>query len=185
MHDLYLIHYFHPDCEPLKNIMRLPQEEAFRLAKEMAASHPEASAFFRFSDFENYYPRRMEADGILSAAFRDRGGRPTEKHPLSFALEGSDFLDHWFDRGKVLRLPLRCVPREQISFTLGDSLGMLERTGGFIFLTLDDLQERIAAHPGGAPGFLQDAKQQYRYIEAQLWDDAPCRFASAIRGSGA
>lgn len=181
MNDLFLIHYCHPDCEPLKNIMRLPQEEAFRLAREMAARHPEASAFFRFSDFENYYPRRMEADGILSAAFRSRGGNPVQTHPLSFALEGSDFLDHWFDRGQVLRLPLQCVPADQISFTLGDSLGMLDRTGGFIFLTLAELQARIAAHPEGATGFLRDMKQQYRYIEAQLWDDTPCCHAVRIR----
>lgn len=181
MNDLYLIHYCHPDCEPLKNIMRLPQEEAFRLAGEMAASHPAASAFFRFSDFANYYPRRMEADGILHVAFRTRGGHPTETHPLSFALEGSDFLDGWFDQGTVLRLALERVPADKISFTLGDSLGMLEGTGGFIFLTLDELRARIAAHPEGAAGFLRDMKQQYRYIEAQLWDDEPCRFAETLR----
>lgn len=181
MNDLYLIHYCHPDCEPLKNIMRLPQEEAFRLAREMAESHPVASAFFRFSDFENYYPRRMEADGILSAAFRTRGGHPTEAHPLSFALEGSDFLDGWFDKGTVLRLALDRVPADKISFTLGDSLGMLDHTGGFIFLTLNELRERIAAHPEGTAGFLRDMKQQYRYIEAQLWDDGPCRFAETLR----
>jgi len=183
VYGLQLIHYCHPDCEPLKNIMRLPEEEAFRLAADMARKHPDASAFFRFSDFDSYYPRRMEADGILSAAFRDRGGRPAQAHPLSFALEGSDFLDGWFDRGTVLRLPLACVPEDRISFTLGDSLGMLDRTGGFIFLTLPELLSRIRAHPEGATGFLRDMKQQYRYIEAQLWDDAPCRHARTLRSA--
>lgn len=181
MNTLQLMHYCHPDCEPLQNIMRLPREEAFRLAQEMADRHPDASAFFRFSDFVNYYPRRLEADGILCAAFRSRGGRPVQTHPLSFALQGSDFLDGWFDRGQVLHLPLASVPEDQISFTLGDSLGMLERDGGFIFLTLQDLRERIANHPEGAEGFLRDAKAQYRYIEAQLWDDEVCRHARRVR----
>lgn len=181
MNDLYLVHYCHPDCEPLKNIMRLPEEEAYRLAGEMAEKHPDASAFHRFEDFHNYHPRRMEADGILSAAFRLRGGKPRQSHPLSFALQGSDYLDGWFDHGTVLRLPLTCIPEDQISFTLGDSLGMLEGTGGFTMLTLAELQEHIAAHPGGAPGFLQEMKQRYRYIEAQLWDDAPCVHAETIR----
>lgn len=181
MNSLQLMHYCHPACIPFRNIMRLPQEEAFRLTRKMAGSYPAASAFLRFSDFEDYYPRRMEADGILSAAFRSRGGKPIQAHPLSFALDGSDFLDQWFDQGQILQLPLSIVPPDQISFTLGDSLGMLDHTGGFIFLTLDELHARIAAHPEGKQGFLRDMKAQYRYIEAQLWDDAPCRFAVRIR----
>lgn len=81
----------------------------------------------------------------------------------------------------MLRLPLKYVPKEQISFTLGDSLSTLERNGAFTLLTMADLRSRIAAHPAGATGFLHDIRQQHHYIEAQLWDDAPCRFIERIR----
>ena len=30
--NLILVNYCHPDCVPLKNIMRLPKEEAFEMA---------------------------------------------------------------------------------------------------------------------------------------------------------
>lgn len=181
MNTLHLVHYCHPDCEPLQNILRLPEREAFALAARLAAAHPETTAFYRFADFHNYYPRRMEADRRLRAAFLARGGQPAGEHPLSFVLEGSSYLDTWFGQGKVLRLPLKSVPEEQISFTLGDSLSTLERSGAFALLTMADLRSRIAAHPEGAAGFLRDARLQHHYIEAQLWDDAPCRFIERIR----
>lgn len=173
LHKLQLVNYCHPDCTPLKNIMRLPEEEAFALAAEMASAHPNVTAFGRFADFRNYYPRRLATDEKLHAAFVALGGQPVEKHPLSFALEGSDYLEGWFDHGIVTRLPLGCVPPAQISFTLGDSM----RAGGFAMLTMDMLAEAVAAHPGGCDGYLAAAREKYRYIEVQLWDDAPCILA--------
>ena len=70
---------------------------------------------------------------------------------------------------------------EQISFTLGDSLGMLDHAGGFTMLTMDTLRERIEAHPQGTEGFLREMAEKYRYVEAQLWDDAPCAQAEIVR----
>ncbi len=181
MNDLCLMHYCHLDCEPFQNILRLPQEEAFSLAAQLASAHPGATAFHRFADFINYYPRRMETDRRLRAAFISRGGQPSETHPLSFTLQTNDYLDAWFGHGRVYELPLICIPEEQISFTLGDSMSTLEKQGSFTLLTIRDLQDRILAHPEGTAGFLRDAAQQHTYIEAQLWDNAPCRLARRLR----
>ena len=60
--NLILVNYCHPDCVPLKNIMRLAKEDAFAMAKKMAAAHPETTAFYRFADFENYYELRLRQD---------------------------------------------------------------------------------------------------------------------------
>lgn len=179
LHNLQLVNYNHPDCTPLKNIMRLPREEAFAQAARMAQEHPDAAAFGRFADFANYYPRRLETDRLLYETFIEMGGRPAERHPLSFALEGSDYLEAWFDHGTVTRIPLACVSPEQISFTLGDSLAMREREGRFTMLTLDMLRAEASAHPQGMAGYLQDVRAKYRYIEVQLWDDTPCFFVRA------
>ena len=78
--ELIIVNYCYPDCIPLMNIMRLPQKEAYALASVFAESHPETTAFYRFADFENYYLLR-------------------EKHPLSFVIEGSDYLRDWFGNG--------------------------------------------------------------------------------------
>lgn len=47
-----LVKYCHPDCAPLKNIMRLPKSEAFALAASFAKVHPGTTAFYRFADFD-------------------------------------------------------------------------------------------------------------------------------------
>ena len=58
MEKLFLTHYYFPGTDPWKNIMLLPKEEAFRVAEELAAQHPDTASFGRFADFVNYYPAR-------------------------------------------------------------------------------------------------------------------------------
>lgn len=60
--DLHIVNYCHPSCTPLLNIMRLPKDEAFALAYKMAGQNKDTTAFYRFADFENYYPRRLQTD---------------------------------------------------------------------------------------------------------------------------
>lgn len=68
--ELVLVNYCHRDCEPLRNIMMLPKEEAFALAEKMAAQHPETTAFYRFMNFENYYRLREKQDEYLCSRFK-------------------------------------------------------------------------------------------------------------------
>ena len=83
---LILTNYFHKDRIPLMNIMRLPKKEAFALAAEFAEEHSEATAFYRFADFDNYYLLRKKQDKYLYSRFIESGGIPEEKHPLSFVI---------------------------------------------------------------------------------------------------
>ena len=170
--DLDIVHYCHPRCTPLRNIMRLPRDEAFALARCMAELNRDTTAFYRFADFEHYYPRRLQTDALLRSRFIDLGGRPVEEHPLSFVLQGSDFLAGWFDHGHAIRIPLRSIPAESVSFTYGDSMSTLERSGQLTMLTKDMLLKAIAAHDGPLETFLTDLNARYHYMEVQLWDDA-------------
>lgn len=170
--DLRLVNYCHNRCVPLRNIMRLPRDEAFALARELAAQNRDTTAFYRFADFEHYYPRRLETDALLHDRFIALGGKPVEAHPLSFVLQGSDFLHGWFDHGLVTQIPLKQIPAASVSFTYGDSMSTLERTGELTMLTKDMLFAAIEAHGGPVEAFLTDVNDRYRYIEAQVWDDA-------------
>lgn len=169
--DLYIVNYCHRSCTPLRNIMRLPKNEAFALACEMAAQNKETTAFYRFADFENYYPERLKTDMRLYARFIELGGKPLQEHPLSFVLQGSDFLDGWFDCGTVTTIPLHRIPSAYISFTYGDSMTVLKRNGGFTMLTKEMLFKTIADYNGTLEEFLRNAAEQYRYIEVQVWND--------------
>ena len=167
--EIGLVNYCHPDCIPLMNIMRLPKEEAFQMAYKLAEAHPETTAFYRFADFENYYELRKSQDEYLYTRFVELGGLPEEKHPLSFVIEGSDYLRDWFGNGIETRLPLKDILSCHISFTVGDSGAEFQRNGSVELLTKDDLYRRIAEYAGDVEAFIKATGQSY--IEVQLWSD--------------
>ena len=169
--DLYIVNYCHPSCTPLLNIMRLPKDEAFALAYKMAAQNRDTTAFYRFADFEHYYPRRLQADKLLHARFVELGGRPLQQHPLSFVLQGSAYLNDWFGHGIVTKVPLDRISSNHISFTYGDSMASLEKRGTVTMFTKDMLFEAIADHDGPLEAFMAHVEKQYHYIEAQVWED--------------
>lgn len=169
--DLYIVNYCHKNCEPLLNIMRLPKEQAFDLAHKMATDNKDTTAFYRFADFENYYPERLKTDELLYNRFIELGGKPKQQHPLSFVLQGSDFLDRWFDCGIVTKIPLDIIDEGSISFTYGDSMTVLKQHGKFEMLTKGMLMKAITEYKGALNEFLAGVAERYKYIEAQLWDD--------------
>lgn len=169
--DMYLVHYCHPSCAPFQNIMRLPKEDAFMLAERLAKENPNTTAFNRFADFVNYYPLRHKTDEYLYNNFIRLGGRPKERHPLSFVLQGSAYLDNWFGKGASHKLRLDEVSADSVSFTLGDSCAQLERAGKIQQITKQQLLNMISDFDGGEEAFVKHIAERYTYIEAQLWDD--------------
>lgn len=173
--DFVIVNYCHSSCMPLKNIMRLPKEEAFSLAYEMAAKNKNTTAFYRFADFENYYPRRLKTDQLLYNTFLTLGGHPQTEHPLSFVLQGSEYLDKWFDQGRVVKIPLKDIPSEFISFTYGDSMAVLNRNEKLHMVTKEQLTESIRSFNGTMDEYMMEISNKHRYIEVQLWNDNYCR----------
>lgn len=167
--ELILVNYSYPDCIPLMNIMRLPKDEAFELARSLSVSHPKTTSFYRFADFDNYYELRKKQDEFLYSHFCELGGLPEEKHPLSFVVEGSDYLRDWFGNGTETRLYLKNISPCHISFTIGDSGAEFEINRSVELLTVNELQNRIFKHNGSFDFFLSTTGRHY--IEAQLWSD--------------
>jgi hypothetical protein len=160
---------------PLKNIMRLNKEEAFSFASQIAKENSGKTAFWRFADFINYYPRRIEADAYLYRKFVELSGKPKELHPLSFVLHGSDYLNGWFDNGTINRILLRDVPDHAVSFTLGDSMrsSKEEQLTVYTKQTLHQLMEQHSDYD--IESFISEMTNNV-YIEVQLWDDDCLRY---------
>ena len=170
MQEIYIANYCNPNCSPLNSITRLSKSEAFEKAKDLSNKYS-GTAFGRFADFENYYPRRIQTEEWLYNWFIKLGGEPETEHPLYFVLHGSDFLDNWFDKGKVTKLPLNNISSKHISFTFGDSMAKfekIERKNPFLKETLLELTNRFN---GDVNQLLSSIKEQYTYIEVQLWSD--------------
>lgn len=176
---LVLVNYCHPGCLPLKNIMRLPEAQAFQLAQKLAREHPETTAFYRFADFANYYALRKAQDAALYERFLQLGGRPEEEHPLSFVLEGSDYLRGWFDNGPQTQLLLKDIAPWHISFTVGDSGAVFQKSGSVEVLTVSGLRRLMEENGGGLAPILRHTG--YHYVEAQLWCDAYLEHAQGLR----
>jgi hypothetical protein len=172
--ELYIVNYCHPNCIPLKNIVRLPKEEAFLLANEMATKNPKTTAFWRFEDFENYYPLRIKQDARLFELFISLGGKPKVEHPLSFVLQGSEYLNNWFDKGTINKILLKNIPSEYISFTYSDSGAVLNRTGEISIMTKEMLLDSIRNYEGTVDEYMSEIAEKYNYIEVQLWNDDYC-----------
>lgn len=168
--ELVLVNYSYPGCVPLRNIMRLPKDQAFQLAGKLAEEHPETTAFYRFADFENYYALRKAQDECLYERFLALGGRPEEEHPLSFVLEGSEYLCSWFGDGIKTVLPLKGIAPRHISFTVGDSGAAFQKKGSAELLTLNSLRRLMEENSGDLGQILRHTG--YHYVEAQLWCDA-------------
>lgn len=172
--ELYIVNYCHQNCIPLKNIVRLPEKEAFLLAHEFALTNPNTTAFYRFADFKNYYSLRMSQDSYLYEMFVSLGGKPKEEHPLSFVLQGSECLSNWFDNGTITKILLKDIPSEFISFTLGDSGSIFQKTGTVTMYTKEILAAKIMECKGSIDEFMKEVTEEYYYIEVQLWNDDYC-----------
>lgn len=168
--ELQLVNYCYPGCIPMLNIMRLSKDEAFELAAKMAEEHPETTAFYRFADFINYYDLREKQDAFLYRRFTEKGGRPQTEHPLSFVLEGSDYLKEWFGNGMETRIALKDVDPETVSFTVGDSGADYQRTGTADLLTWNEMKETY--HRYGNELWKLLAENRKQYVEVQLWTES-------------
>ncbi len=170
MDKLFITHYYYPGTDPWKNIMNLPEQEAFRTAAELAALHPETTSFYRFADFRNYYPNRKRADEYVREAFIRLGGKPRLPHPYSFVLTECEYLREWFDSSDRITLDLSDIPDDQVSFTHGDSCALITHGSEPVVMTKGMLLEGIGACGGSVETFLRKTLGEYRYIEVQLWD---------------
>lgn len=173
MEELFITHYYFPGTDPWKNIMNLPEQEAFRMAADLAAKHPDTTSFGRFADFANYYPARKRADEYVREAFIKLGGRPKLLHPYSFVLGECEYLRKWFDTNDKIVLRLSDIPDGQISFTPGDSCALLIHGEEPAVLTKAKLLDGIIACGGSVEEYCKKTLGKYAYVEVQLWN-RPC-----------
>lgn len=85
-------------------------------------------------------------------------------------MQGSDYLSNWFGKGKITKLSLDEIDPKHISFTFGDSMAKMdkpERKAPFLVKALWELVDSY----GDITELLNSIKDQYEYIEVQLWSD--------------
>ncbi len=170
MQELFIISYCHKNCTPLRSITRLSETEAYKKAKELSEKNQD-TAFGRFADFKNYYPKRIHTENWLYNQFIQLGGQPETEHPLYFVLHGNDYLDNWFSNGEITKLSINNIDNRHISFTFGDSMAKIDKPERKDLLLKEDLYRYINDYNSDIERFLDSIKDKYIYIEAQVWSD--------------
>lgn len=179
--DLWVTNYRENGGEHLKSIMRLPKDEAVKLARHLSSVTTSGNDRYGYY-FERYYEKRQKTEEWLYVQFQKHGGNPQTKHPIYFVLCDSSSLERFYGQRDRVSIKLKDIPSESISFTPRDSMhlkdmGLLEGTvwsknDFFELLKKSDrsIGNMIVNLPGlyGQPG---------GYIEAHLWNDDYLKFA--------
>jgi len=169
----FLSHYYEAAHGPFRSLTRLAPDEGERLQAALRR-RGEAFASRRAPD---YLAIRRELEARVRALFVARGGRPRLAQPHYMILGACRWVLGWYVDGRELRIPLAAFDPAVVSFTYGDTFPAMryqdgKATRGQVYL-LDELPDLVArfglpqdVNPDGALG-------PDRYIEAQVWDDAP------------
>jgi len=153
------------------NFCRVPKEEAFALAREMAAKHPNVKTFSRFHNFERYYSFRMDIEKLLYSTFVSLGGKPKERHPIYFVLHDSKTLADYQGDSAIYEIKVADIPSSDISFIIDDSMVAYKRDGKFTMYTKEILQAHLGSYNGAIDDYICKLNEQYYCIEAQIWNN--------------
>lgn len=125
----------------------------------------------------DYLSIRRELEARTRAMFLAKGGRPVRKAPHYMTLGACPWLLAWYRDGRAIRLPLANFDPQTISFTYGDLFPAMRFDDGkpyrrqvYLLEEIEGIVERYGLpQDWNADGRLGPE----RYIEAQVWDDAP------------
>lgn len=170
---LMLCHYFEYGQGPFLNLSDLPLAEA-ELVLSTIRQNGQTFASQRALD---YLTIRWELEERVRCLFAAKGGRPQRARPHYMTVGCCPWLLDWYLQGCEISIPLANFASDSISFTYGDTFPALRVQDGRPYrgqvYTLAELPGLIERY--GLPQVWNgDGKSgPERYIEAQIWDDAP------------
>lgn len=169
----YLYHYYDESTGPFRNLSDLSPEEAENVLADIRRS----KRGFASRRSPDYLVIRRALELKAREAFIAKGGRPLRQHPHCMTLGSCPWLLDWYPKGMELRIPLTAFAADKISFTYGDLFPAMRVQDGKPYrgqvYTVDEIGRIVEIfglpqhwNPEGALG-------PERYIEVQIWDDAP------------
>ncbi|OAH10570.1 hypothetical protein [Streptomyces jeddahensis] len=175
----FLFHYYEHECGPFRNLSDLTQEEAEAVQRRLR----ERGDVFASRRSGDYLTIRRQLEEKARELFIRKGGKPTRARPHYMTLGACEWIRQWYRDGRELRLSIDEFDLRTISFTYGDLFPTMRYDDGRPYrgevYTWDEMSQVIDRY-----GLPQDwnpdgSRGPERYIEAQIWDDAPLARASA------
>jgi len=185
MHDMkHLYHYYEKDSPPFRSISALRFDEAEKVLiakreKNENLVHPDIKWFLEW---------RYSMDKVIRDKFIEIGGKPVRTAPVFFSLGENKGISTWFEDADLIKIPVKGLDLDTISFTYGDTLTVFNpklNTGedywGRVF-KYDEMVKLISkyGYPEdceyiGIKGIYPEGKpfsHYLKYIEAQVWCDS-------------
>lgn len=171
----FLTHYYECASGPFRNLSDLPPDEAEATLDAIR----QRGGVFASKRAGDYLQVRRALEARVRRLFVTKGGRPQRARPHYMILGACPWLMTWYREGCAVRIALDAFDAAAVSFTYGDTFPAMRRQDGRPYrgqvYTLAELPDIVARYglpqvwnPDGAHG-------PDRYIEAQVWDDAPIR----------
>ncbi|MBN1813347.1 MAG: hypothetical protein JXA14_16040 [Anaerolineae bacterium] len=169
----FLCHYYEAEKGPFLNLSDFAPAEAEQVLDQIR----HRGEIFASKRSPDYLAIRRELEVKVRQLFIAKGGKPVRERPHYMILGACPWLIDWYKDGRELRVPLAQFGPDIVSFTYGDTFPAMRYPDGKPWrgqvYTLDELPEVVRLYglpqewnPGGEFG-------PDRYIEAQVWNDAP------------
>lgn len=169
----FLSHYYEAAQGPFRSLSTLPPAEA-ECVLEAIRQRGETFASRRAAD---YLTIRRELEERVRALFIAKGGMPVLARPHYLILGACPWLLSWYGNGQELRVPLARFDPVIVSFTYGDTFPAMRYNDGRPYrgqvYTLAELPELVRMFGLPQAWNADGAHGPDRYIEAQVWSDAP------------
>ena len=169
----FLTHYYEASRGPFRNLSLLLPEQAEQILEGIR----QEGVIFASRRSADYLEVRQGLEERVRRLFVEKDGKPRLDRPHYMILGACPWVKSWYVDGREMRIPLAAFAPAVVSFTYGDTFPAMRYPDGKPYrgqvYTLDELPELVrlyglpqAWNPHGKGG-------PDRYIEAQVWDDAP------------
>ena len=171
----FLAHYYEASVGPFTNLSDLPCETAEIILERIR----QKGQVFASQRAQDYLTIRRELEERVRVLFELKGGRPARPRPHYMILGACRWLRQWYINGCELTIPLASFSPTIVSFTYGDTFPAMRCQDGKLYrqqvYTLEELPDLVRSY-GLPQEWNADGKGgPDRYIEAQVWDDAPLK----------
>jgi hypothetical protein len=171
----FLSHYYEATIGPFVNLSDLPPNQA----ETQLAQIRQRGETFASQRSVDYLGVRRELEARVRKLFLQKGGRPVRRHPHYMILGACPWGLSWYVSARELRISLDEFSPDTISFTYGDTFPAIRFQDGQPYrgqvFRLDELPGLVLQFGLPQSWNANGEHGPDRYIEAQIWDDAPLK----------
>ncbi|MCM3785642.1 hypothetical protein M3231_21990 [Neobacillus mesonae] len=171
----HLYHYYDEQTGPFCNLSELNPEEAEKVLHDIRTQQ----RGFASKRTKDYLQIRRGLEIRAREQFVQKGGKPIQYFPHYMTLGACPWLLDWYPNGRELQISMDELDSKILSFTYGDLFPTMryvdEKPYRCQVYMLEEIRGLIDEYGYPQEWNPEGIKGPERYIEVQIWDDAPLK----------